>query len=389
MPQPTCALWRLTVVKVLSAHKSDLVRGAKVAGTPISLSVTIMVEVRGQDAVLARAGQTTSETTVVEDLVKDGMIKEATVTGATIIRTRSVAPGHHVHVMAGAHVSGLTPEIGMRVMIKGATVRKKSAVTVGSVSGAGTEFRLPEKVSVTGAEADGATMTTIDTGPRKVSRGGGVVAVQKVQGGPAAVIGASPPGQVAKHVIRALVVVVPTTVRLNVGFSNLRKPLKTGSLAGEMRTRGRKAKIILLLQGGAVWYQGQVLRILSEGSRELPRDLQHVANADAPHPDTPKATPVVPGVIFAMAGIWASNPGLTWDSIPRTPLVFSAGLKEWVREAHKFRKIRPPQKELLNPAQLYFESSNTPPVIDESLIDSGSQIPAVAGTEFFCQTRIV
>ena len=135
------------VVEVLTAHKSDLVRGAKVVGTRISISVTIMVEVRGQDAVLVRAGQTTTETTVVEDLVKDGMIKEATVTGATIIRTRSVAPGHHVHVMTGAHASGPTPEIGIRVMIKGVTVRKKSAVTVGTVSGVGTEFRPPEKVS--------------------------------------------------------------------------------------------------------------------------------------------------------------------------------------------------------------------------------------------------
>ena len=84
-----------------------------------------------------------------------------------------------------------------------------------------------------------------------------------------------------------------------------------------------------------------------------------------------------------MAGKWASNPGLTWESIPRTPLVFSAGLKEWVREPHKFRKIRPSEKELLTPAQLHFESSNTPPVTDESLIDSGSLIPAVAGPEFF------
>ena len=242
MPQPTCALWRLTVVEVLTAPKSDLVRGAKVVGTRISISVTIMVEVRGQDAVLARAGQTTTETTVVEDSVKDGMIKDGTVTGATIIRTRSVAPGHHVHVMTGAHVSSPTPEIGIRVIIKGLTVRKKSAVTVGTVSGAGTEFRLPEKVSVTGAEAEAATMTKIATGARKVSRGGGVVAVQTVQGGPAAVTGASPPAQVAKHVIRALVVVVLTTVRLNVGLSILRKPLKTGSLAGEMRTRGRRRK---------------------------------------------------------------------------------------------------------------------------------------------------
>ena len=290
MPQPTCALWRLTVVKVLSAHKSDHVGGAKVVGTLISISVTIMVEVWDQDAVLARAGQTTTETTVVEDLLKDGMIKEATVTSATIIKTRCVAPGHHVHVMTGAHVSGPTPEIGMRVMIKGVTVSKKSAVTVGSVSRPGTEFRLPEKVSVTGAEAEGATMTTIATGARKVSRGGGVVAVQIVQGGPAAVIGASPPAHVAKHVIRALVVVVPTTVRLNVGLSILRKPVKTGSLAGETRTRGRKAKIMLLLQGEAVRYQSQVLRILPEGSRDLPGDysmLQMLTN----HPPIPRRQP--------------------------------------------------------------------------------------------------
>ena len=73
----------------------------------------------------------------------------------------------------------------------------------------------------------------------------------------------------------------------------------------------------------------------------------------------------------------------TWESIPCTPLVFSAGLKERVREPHKFRKFRPPQKELLTPAQVHFESSNTPPVTDDSLIDSGSQIPAVAGPEFF------
>ena len=84
-----------------------------------------------------------------------------------------------------------------------------------------------------------------------------------------------------------------------------------------------------------------------------------------------------------MAGKWASNPGLTWESIPRTPLVFSAGLKERVREPHNFRKISPPQRELLTPAKLHFESSNTPPVTDESLIDSGRQIPAVAGPEFF------
>ena len=123
-----------------------------------------------------------------------------------------------------------------------------------------------------------------------MSRGGGVVAVQIVQGGSAAVTGASPPAQVAKHVIRALVVVVPTTVRLNVGLSILRKPLKTGSLAGKMRTRGRKAKIILLLQGGAVWYQGQVLRILPEGSKELPGDceeLQMLTN----HPPIPQRQP--------------------------------------------------------------------------------------------------
>ena len=259
-------------------------------GTRISIIVTIMVKVRGQDAVLARAGQTTTETTVVGDLVKDGMIKEATVMGATIIRTRSVAPGHHVHVMTGAHVSGPTPEIGIRVMIKGVTVRKKSAVTVGTVSGAGTVFRLREKVSVTGAEAEGATRTTIATGARKVSRGGGVVAVQIVQGGPPAVTGASPPAQVAKHVIRALVVVARTTVRLNVGFSILRKPLKTRSLAGEMRTRGRKTKIILLLQGTAVRYQGQVLRNLPEGSRELPGDcnmLQMLTH----HPPIPRRQP--------------------------------------------------------------------------------------------------
>ena len=62
MPQQTCALWRLTVVEVLTAQKSDLVRGAKVLGTRVSISVTIMVEVRGQDAVLARARQTTTET---------------------------------------------------------------------------------------------------------------------------------------------------------------------------------------------------------------------------------------------------------------------------------------------------------------------------------------
>ena len=84
-----------------------------------------------------------------------------------------------------------------------------------------------------------------------------------------------------------------------------------------------------------------------------------------------------------MAGKWASNPGLIGESLPRTPLVFSAGLKERVREPHKFCKIRRPQKELLTPAQLHFESSNTPPVTDESLIDSRSQIPAVAGPEFF------
>ena len=270
MPQPTCELWQLTVVEVLTAHKRDLVRGAKVVGTWISISVTIMVEVRGQDAVLARAGQTTTETTVVEDLVKDGMIKEATVTGATTIRTRSVAPGHQIHVMTGAHLSGPTPKMEIRLMIKGVTVRKKSAVTVRTVSGAGTEFRLPEKVSVTGAEAEGATMTTIATGARKLSRGGGVVAVQIVRGGPAAVTGASPPAQVTKHLIHALFVVVPTTICLNVGLSILRKPLKTGTLPGEMRTRGRKAKIILLLRGGAVRYQGQVLCILPERSRQLP-----------------------------------------------------------------------------------------------------------------------
>ena len=99
-----------------------------------------------------------------------------------------------------------------------------------------------------------------------------MVPVQIVQGGPTAVTVASPPAQVAKHVIRAFVVVVPTTVRLNVGLSILRKPRKTGSLAGEMRTRGGKAKIMLLLRGGAVRYQGQVLRILHESSRELPGD---------------------------------------------------------------------------------------------------------------------
>ena len=68
------------------------------------------------------------------------MIREATITRATRIRTRSVAPSHHVHVMTRAHVSRPTPEIGIRVMIKGVTVRKKSAITVGTVSGAGTEF---------------------------------------------------------------------------------------------------------------------------------------------------------------------------------------------------------------------------------------------------------
>ena len=59
MPQPTCALLRLTVVEGLTAHTSDPVRRAKVVGTRISISVTIMVEVRGQDAVPAHAGQTT------------------------------------------------------------------------------------------------------------------------------------------------------------------------------------------------------------------------------------------------------------------------------------------------------------------------------------------
>ena len=152
------------------------------------------------------------------------------------------------------------------------------------------KIRVGGRMSVTGAEAEGATMTTIATVARKVSTGGGVVAVQIVQGGPAAVTGASPPAQVANHVIRALVVVVRTTVRLNVGLSILRKPLKTGSLTGEMRTRGRKPKLILLLQGGAFRYQGQVVRILPESSRELPGDcsmLQMLTH----HPPIPRRQP--------------------------------------------------------------------------------------------------
>ena len=83
--------------------------------------------------------------------------------------------------------------------------------------GSGTESRVSQKVSVTRAEAEGATMTTIATGARKVSRDGIVVAVEIVRGGPAAVTGGSPPAQAARYVICALVVLIPTTVLLNVG----------------------------------------------------------------------------------------------------------------------------------------------------------------------------
>ena len=119
MPEPTCALFWLTVVKVLTTDGSDLVRGAEVVGTRISITVTIMVKMQCQDAVLACVGRITTKTTVVEDFEKDVMIKETSVTGARIIRTRSLAPDRHVHVMTGAHLSGPTPEIGIRVMIKG------------------------------------------------------------------------------------------------------------------------------------------------------------------------------------------------------------------------------------------------------------------------------